>query len=753
MFGAVPRNYGQKSSDTYIGVGRHTTTVSRRTVETTLAAVIADAVPSPDGAGTAETIGGESHHPGPPRFIHAGEVIADPAGNEGETRDDLAPWNPDPDGEYAWSIVDGPAGFDRGDGGNRTEIADESILSGDAVVEFDPSIPGTYRLELDAPDGTHSLTVRVYPAEDETATRPQVSLDAGVEDGELRLKATATRSDPVETATPQARSATRARATGIVADPDWAGDTSPDRGKTAAESRNRRPHSSREDRNGRAQSSNEDTELEVEFFVDDRHRPRLAGLDGPIGPADLDGRVRVYAVAVGDRHSVPDAIDLVPDGDSIRVERPFAPPAWIEDAVIYEIFTRRFPDQDDPTFATIAERIPHLADLGVDAVWMTPFLATDRGFGTPASEGGPHGYHTTDYFATDPDLGTIEEFEALVETCHDHGIKVLFDLVINHTADSHPFVTAATDPDHPQHDRYVDWYRWFDRDELDPEYYFGWTGIYNLDYANPAVRAFALEVIEFWAQKVDGIRADVAWGVPLSFWYEVADRIKRENPDFLLLDETIPYDVDCAPAFDLHYDDELHTALGEAATRDPAAVLDAIDRRSRVGAPDDALFLQYVENHDTDRYLAEHARPAHRGAVAATFTLPGVPMLYYGQETGLRHWREPMNWGAFDEELVAFHRRLVALFHDHPALGPRGRFERIEYDTLDTGTIAFARVAPETDERIIVVLNFAAGTAQVTIDEPIGDTDLLTGSAVPIESSGRGTTVTVDSVLVVPVRK
>ena len=645
----------------------------RRTFVTTLAAVAGTTlVGSPasadhgvDEASLDLMSGDGSHHPGPPRFLHAGDEIADPLGEEMETRDSLAPWNPDGNADYAWSLLDAPEGAD-------------PELTGEAVAEFDPDEPGEYLLELEAPDGSHELTVRVYPDEDEDDPRPVVRLDADVVGGQVLLNATARAPHDEE----------------VVGD-----------------------------------------ELDVEFTVDDRHRQRLGGdLDEPITPADIDDRVRIYAVAAASRHSVPDAIDLLPDGDSIRVERPYDVQEWAENAVIYEIFTRRFPDQDDPTFDTIADRVDHIANLGADTLWLTPFVETDRGFDTPEEEGGPHGYHTVDYFATDPDLGTLEEFDALVEACHDHDIKVVFDLVINHTADTHPFFEAATDPDHPDHEKYVDWYRWEDRDDLEADTYFGWAEIPNLNFHNPEVRQYCLEVVDFWAERVDGIRADVGWGVPNGFWQEMYDRIKRHDPEFLLLDETLPYDVKFAGGlFDVHYDNHLHGALGEAADGDAEAILEAVERRREEGAPDHALFMQYVENHDTDRYLADHGEQALMAAAAATVTLPGVPMIYYGQESGLTDWREPMNWGEFDETLLDYHDRLIGLYHDHPAFGARGRLERIDFSAEDDAGLAFARHDHETDEWVIVLLNFGDGSQTITVGDYVDEENLLTGEDADIE--------------------
>ncbi|WP_254524184.1 alpha-amylase family glycosyl hydrolase [Natrinema caseinilyticum] len=685
--------------------------------------------PGPD---TESESGDGSHHPGPPRFVTVGEGIVDPNGNEMETRDDLAPWNPDGEGTYAWHVLESP------DGSNATP-------TDGPVAAFEPDVSGEYALALEAPDGTHDVTVRAFPEADDDEPRPQVELDATVEEGTVHLSTTAT----------------------VVGDGDPT----------------------------------------VEFYVDDRNDVALeeagtnetdgtSATDATIPVSAIDEPVRVYAVAVAERHSVPDAIELVPDGDetedgSVTVERPFEPPEWAVDAIVYEIFTRRFPDQDAPTFETIAERLDHLEDLGIDVLWLSPFLDAESGFGTPMAFGGPHGYNTTDYFSVDPDLGSMSDFEALVDACHDRDIRVVFDLVINHTSETHPFFEAAVDETHPDHERYRDWYRWEDFDERDADTYFGWDGIPNLNYANPAVREYLLSVVDFWADTVDGFRADVAWGVPLSFWTEVAERLTGTKSEFFLLDETLPSDVEMGGGrFHVHHDDVLHDTLeelgesgaGDGASESPSvtdatepqedavadeftdsaaeldtttaeAILDAVDERRRRGAHPASQWLLYVENHDTDRYLAEYGRDAQRAAAGATFTLPGLPMLYYGQETGVTGRRDPMNWGAFDEDLLEYYRRLIDLRTSHPALQAGAELERIEYDADTDGAVAFARADPESGCRVVVALHFGDGAATVRLGDPVDGTDLLTGGSVYDEDGEiEGRSLSVDTAVVVECR-
>nr|WP_226006812.1 alpha-amylase family glycosyl hydrolase [Natrinema salinisoli] len=656
--------------------------------------------------------GDGSSHPGPPRFVTVGEGIVDPNGNEMETRDSLAPWNPGTEGAYDWRVLESPAGSN-------------AAPTDGPVAEFEPDVPGEYTLALEAPDGTHELTVRAFPEADEDAPRPQVELDATLEDDRIQLSATA----------------------------NVVGDGDPD----------------------------------IEFYVDDRNEDVLEA-DGTIPVSAIDEPTRVYAVAVDERHSVPDAIELVPDADrpgqpAVSIDNPFEPPEWAVDAIVYEIFTRRFPDQDDPTFERIAERLDHLERLGIDVLWLTPFLEAESGFGTPMEFGGPHGYNTRDYFRVDSDLGTIADFEALVDACHDRDLKVVFDLVINHTADTHPFYEAAVDEAHPDHERYRDWYRWVDFDERDADTYFGWDGIPNLNYGNPEVREYLLEVVDFWADKVDGFRADVAWGVPLSFWTEVSDRLAGTDSDFFLLDETLPSDTEMGGGrFHMHHDDVLHDTLeqlGESITdhgtgesdekgtkdednavadefTDSAAgldtttadaILEAIEDRQRRGAHPDSEWLLYVENHDTDRYLTEYGRDAQLAAGASTFTLPGSPMLYYGQETGVTGRRDPMNWDAFDEGLLEHYERLIDLRKSHPALQAGADLERIGYDSDTDAAVAFARTDSESGRRVVVVLHFGTGSATVEVDEPVGETDLLTGANVG-GGIDRDRTLSVETVVV-----
>ncbi|RLM63425.1 alpha-amylase [Halorubrum sp. Atlit-8R] len=697
------------------------------------------------------------HHPGPPRFLATGE------------RTELAPRDPNPDGAYAWRVADAPP--------------DSEATVGDGpVTGFTPDVPGRYLLGLDAPDGDHLLTVRAFPASYEgvdvaggsgTAIRDRDADDAP------RDYAAQEQYEGVDRP--------RVRVDASVAfdgDPGEEGEHAGEAVFTAVPSPN-------------PESSLDADDLTVTFVVDDRDvadavaagrtNPRdalRASDDGRELRVPLDAvpdRLRVHAVAVArdpgedPRVSVADAAAVeraagdraaadeagggepvrVPDAPDFETVRLNDPPEWTREASVYEVFVRTFADADEgEAFDAIAERIPRIADLGVDTLWLTPVLGHD---------GKPHGYNIVDFFDTAEDLGEREDFEALVETAHDHGMRVLFDFVANHTAREHEwFRDAYQNPESPYRDRY-EW-----QESGEPGTYFDWELIANLNHANLDVRRFLLDVVDEWAPLVDGFRCDMAWAVPDSFWRELRDRVKDVDREFLLMDETIPYIPGFHEGmFDVHFDATLYFQLrqiGRGAA--PAeSVLDAVGQRAEIGFPDHAEFLQYIENHDETRYRVECGDAAAAAAGAAIMTLPGVPMVYAGQEIGQRGRRDAIAWDHAREEVRERYERLLAVRRDHPALGPAGDLARVDYhfasgDLSEKPVVASGDAHPDDvvafrrrdgDDDLVVVLNFAPVDASVAVDLDHGERDLVTGEDCLVED-GEGTErIRVDEVAVVPV--
>ncbi|MXR42367.1 DUF3459 domain-containing protein [Halobaculum sp. WSA2] len=656
-------------------------------------------------------------HPGQPRVCAAGEAV------------ELAPRDPDPSVDYEWSVVTAPSG-------SRAELGDEP------VQWFEPDVPGTYLLRLADGRTTHDLTVRAFgegtaPSADDGRS---ASGNAGGDERTERREDGAGSGD-------EAGSARHAGAVSREGEPD----RPRVRLETAVDGEEVRIHA----RLDPASTSR------VEFLLDDRDDIEesdvtVEGRTLTFERSVLAERARVYAVPLtDDAYGVPDAVDVrqspsAGDDDgavdsargtgTVSVDRPYDPPSWALDSTIYEVYVRTFGDADAERsrFAAIRERLDELDELGVETLWLTPVLQHD---------GAPHGYNITDFLAIASDLGDREEYRALIEAAHDRDMRVLFDLVCNHSARDHPFFEDAyVDPDSP----YRSWYEWQENGE--PGTYFDWELIANFDFTTLAVRRHLLDVVDEWAPLVDGFRCDMAWAVPDGFWREVHDRVKAHDSEFFLLDETIPYIPDFqAGLFDMHFDSTTAFCLREVGDGNKRAeeVLDAVEQRRRVGFPDHASFMLYHENHDESRYLASYGEDAAFASAGALATLPGAPMVYAGQETGQLGKRDRLDYENAREDLAEHYRRLLALRDEHSALQHRADLSRVDYDVrtgADEAVVAYRREAAD-GEAVVVALNFAGGVATVAVDAAVGDEDLVTGSTV---GTGDGA-VAVDDVVVVPV--
>ena len=677
-------------------------------------------------------------HPGPPRFIAVGESLQ------------LSPRDPDPEMSYQWYIERAPAS------------STIKLPSEEPVVEFAPDAPGTFQIGVESPVNDYSLTIRVFPGSFAPITIPEGESGSGGVSGHqsgsaqpVRKSAgvsgsgSGMRDDTVERGRPR-----------IQLQGDVAGDELVITADAQTRPDNESTHS----------------DIDVEFLIDDRDDVSsdvVSTTDREMRiPMEAVGRrVRIHAVAVTDVYSVPDSIEFTrdpqPDGGEVVVEtetpagdtnrqtdivesdaeqldisnrainirRPNEPPKWATDVTLYEIYVRGFVDDEetDSIFTALTERLDYLAELGVDCLWLTPVLQNDHA---------PHGYNITDFFHIASDLGDSEAYETFVDAAHDRGMTVLFDLVLNHSARDHPFYQDAVgNPDSPYHD----WYAW--RSEDEPETYFEWEYIANWNFQNLEVRRHLLDVVDKWMEVADGFRCDMAWAVPNSFWRELRDRVKTHDPEFLLLDETIPYIADFhGGMFDMHFDTTLYSTLREVGRghADAAGILDAIDQREAVGFPPHAAFMLYAENHDETRYIVECGEDAAMAVAGALFTLPGVPMLYGGQEIGQRGRRDALAWDDAREKIYTHYQRLIELRNEISALGVDGSINPVDYtivDDIETSVdtervVAYERRADE--ESYVCILNFGETPVTVTIAEtsiPRNNDEIKSNESVNVDVS------------------
>jgi glycosidase len=655
-------------------------------------------------------------HPGPPQFVAVGDSIQ------------LAPWNPDPEADYEWTISEAP-------------LASETTVGDEAVEQFIPDVPGQYTATLRTQTDRHDLTIRVFPSD----RRPT---------GEGSGKGGRSGYSGYSGYSGQSGSARSFESGGV----SGSGSGSAALGESSGEGEGRprirldaeivgdeavfhatpKPHPN---------SSRSADELDVEFILDDRDGVTKSDVtidDREVRiPLDAIGeQVRVHAVAIGESYSVADAVSVGRLGEAsevgnFAVHRLNDPPEWGTDVTLYEIYVRGYAADDDEaetTFEALEKRLDYLDELGVDCLWLTPVLQHD---------GAPHGYNITDFFSIADDLGDRDDYEAFVEAAHDRDMSVLFDLVLNHSARDHPyFESAYQNPESP----YYDWYEWQDNGE--PGTYFGWEFIANFDFTNLKVRRHLLDALDTWAEVADGFRCDMAWAVPESFWKEMRERLKAKDPEFLLLDETIPYIADFHEGmFDIHFDTTLYFTLRQVGNGNQHAdsILDAIEGRARSGFPDHAAFMLYMENHDETRYIVECGDDATKAAAGALFTLPGVPMLYGGQELGQRGKRDHLAWDHARDEIRSHYDDLIQMQDEHPSLGFNGDLQRIEYETdAPESVVAFGRESDAGD--YVVMLNFGPETQTVGIDKTVDATNLVTGESIAAEDG-----LTVEDVSVVEV--
>lgn len=351
--------------------------------------------------------------------------------------------------------------------------------------------------------------------------------------------------------------------------------------------------------------------------------------------------------------------------------------------VYYEIFVRSFADSNGDGVGDlkgITARLDYLKWLGVSGLWLTPI------FPSPSY----HGYDVTNYFTVNPQFGTMADFQRLLLEAHARGIKVLIDMVLNHTSDRNAWFQQAL----ARKDSHHDWYTWAgkgtDLSALSalgtPAWHPGGGGYYlgdfsgdmpDLNYDNPAVRQQMIKVGRFWlAQGVDGFRLDAttqiyidfesdvgsprAIGKNVAWWQEYHSALRATDPTVFLLGEVpAQSEAEAAPYYaglNSVFDFPLAKVLVDAAASETSPNLGEYVQKAwhtfRQAAPGPIVDSPFIGNHDRDRVIEQlHGNMSHmRMAAAMLLTMPGAPFVYYGEEIGMHGVkpdpaiREPMRW-------------------------------------------------------------------------------------------------------------
>jgi len=369
-----------------------------------------------------------------------------------------------------------------------------------------------------------------------------------------------------------------------------------------------------------------------------------------------------------------------------------AVPNWAKDAVLYEVNVRQFSEEGN--FAAVEEAIPRLKEMGVDILWLMPIhpIGIENRKGTEGSY-----YSVQDYMKVHEDYGTVEDLQRLVKTAQLVDMHVIIDWVANHSAWDNWMVTK-----HP------DWYTLKDGKMVPPVE--DWSDVVDLNFDNKEFRAYMKEAMQYWVNSVgiNGFRCDVAEMVPLNFWKETIDELSKIRPLFMLAEAENPelHQV----GFHATYSWELHHLLNQIAQ----GKIDVNAIREYL-AKNDARFnkadyrLNFTSNHDENSWngsVFERMGEAHKCLAALTYALPGMPLIYSGQEAPMKEKlaffeKDPISWN--DYSYARFYQELNELKHKHQSLwnGESGG-DLVEIETTKPNEVlAFMRVA-ENDETLFV---------------------------------------------------
>lgn len=360
-------------------------------------------------------------------------------------------------------------------------------------------------------------------------------------------------------------------------------------------------------------------------------------------------------------------------------------PMGESDGVFYEIFVRSFYDTNGDGIGDlngVTAKLDYLEELGIQHIWLMPINPSPS----------YHGYDVTDYYDIHPDYGTLEDFKLLLAEAHKRDMKIILDLVVNHTSIEHPwFKEAMSDENSPKRD----WYMWAEElgldsgtrgawgqqawHELQGRHYLGifWEGMPDLHMDQPEVRAEIKHVAEFWLKLgVDGFRLDAAKHVYEDFqntsqdpkvvssnqawWQEFRTAVHEVNKSAYLIGEVWDSPAVIGPflnqgldsAFNFDMSKRLISMAKDERDADIGAMISRIYSFYSKQSNGQFVDAPFLTNHDENRVMSELEGHIEHAKMAASLllTLPGNPFIYYGEEIGMQGMkpderiREPMIW-------------------------------------------------------------------------------------------------------------
>lgn len=382
--------------------------------------------------------------------------------------------------------------------------------------------------------------------------------------------------------------------------------------------------------------------------------------------------------------------------DPPQIEPPQHDVKWFDNATIYEVNIRQYTEEG--TFSAFSEHLPRLKDLGVDILWIMPIypISIEKRKGSLGSY-----YAVSDYTGVNPEFGTIDDFKELVDKCHAMGMTVILDWVANHTGWDNKWIT-----EHP------DWYSHEAGKIIHPTGT-DWTDVADLNYDNVDMRKAMIDSMEYWVTdaNIDGFRCDVAGMVPVEFWNDASQTLNEIKPMFMLAEDSSNYGL-LKEAFNSNYNWSLLHAMEKSSdgSGNKARIKENI-RNVESRYPYGTFPMNFVTNHDENSWngsVFERFGASNNMMTALTFMLPGMPLIYSGQEASLNKRllffeKDQIDWSDLTNQ--DFLKKLIEIKKDNIALfngSAGGTIDSIS--NSDRSILSFVR--SKDNNRVLFLANF-----------------------------------------------
>ena len=384
-------------------------------------------------------------------------------------------------------------------------------------------------------------------------------------------------------------------------------------------------------------------------------------------------------------------------------------PAWMDQAVFYEIFPRAF--SSEGTLNGVTTRLDSLQKLGVNVLWLMPIhpIGKAQRLGTFGSV-----YAVSDYYAVNPDLGTKADLLRLVQSAHERHMRVILDEVADHTAWDSVMMS------HPSY---------YKQDAGGKILYpHSWTDVAALNYGDPGLRTYMVDMFCYWMKTfdLDGFRMDDAGDVPTIFWDQASTALRAIQPDVLLLAEASQPEL-LRQDFNIDYAWPLLDTMNQVImhAKPASSIRDEMNSQEK-RFPAGTWHMLISDDHDTRRATIRYGAQAALAASALVFTLPGAPMLYNGMEvadttpsTGPALFeKEPIFWqaGQIEPAFPAFYKVMIPLRENSPALR---HGELVWLHNSDEGRV-LSYLRRSAEETVLVTVNLSnvpfAGSIEAGLD-------------------------------------